>query len=543
MGFDTKNHEPVVAPGGLEAARTTEGEVEIQNWKVTRSFKTKADIKKRTLTVAGDDSDEAAYTRLVEQARVRFQAPLDRTEKWKIPPEVSEMTGRVRARAIVDKMDPEMEKPRAFSRGTLSIDPELIDFTLGRMHPEEWPQLYAACDHPEDRETVLCKVASKFYEASEKAEERGAPAHVLAVRDSALLAYREIDILKRLEQAVRENDPSDVRGMRLPARKPANWFDHYSGRVKGRGTAASEVSASAQILSCRKEAEESREMVKREGRFERSTESAAADAAERAKARSSMMASAEERDAAEKAREAAAGIGPAMDRSKRRGTISAPLKWAPEKMIYNTRPAMMIARKHRRADLGPRILRPMKIETDPEARAFGRRLPATGAVIVVDCSGSMGIRDDQLREAMIAAPSSTVFGYSGTGYSRPNACLLAEGNRIRDPAREFNFDGSNSCDLSAILWAIDNRRGRPVIWVSDFGVSGINSKDPSCGDQFDHDHTELVKLVVKANSDILGRCHSVKDMLDLVEKWRTGAFIFPRDHVVGVDTRPVGSFA
>ena len=114
------------------------------------------------------------------------------------------------------------------------------------------------------------------------------------------------------------------------------------------------------------------------------------------------------------------------------------------------------------------------------------------------------------------------------------------------------FDGSISCDLSAIMWALENRRTRPVVWVSDFGVSGVH-RDGS-PDAFSSAHTRQIEEVYMANAAHMCRVNHVTDervhsdewsLLGLLTEWKNGRHFLPADRhgVVRVDDRLIGGIA
>jgi hypothetical protein len=114
--------------------------------------------------------------------------------------------------------------------------------------------------------------------------------------------------------------------------------------------------------------------------------------------------------------------------------------------------------------------------TDPERRIFTRKTRALGAVIVVDCSGSMAWNDADLAEVIDLTAGATVLCYS-TGYTadhdNPNAWIVAKNNaRVRHLPE---FPGGNGCDGPALAYAVRVLRqgsAHPVVWVSDQRVTG-----------------------------------------------------------------------
>ena len=118
-----------------------------------------------------------------------------------------------------------------------------------------------------------------------------------------------------------------------------------------------------------------------------------------------------------------------------------------------------------------------RIVTDPERRIFSRKTRALGGVVVIDCSGSMRLSEDDLDRLLKASSGATVLCYSG-GYNhptKPNVWVVARKGRMMRKLPEF--PGDNAVDGPAIVYASTLREngGQPLIWVSDGYVTGINT--------------------------------------------------------------------
>ena len=111
-------------------------------------------------------------------------------------------------------------------------------------------------------------------------------------------------------------------------------------------------------------------------------------------------------------------------------------------------------------------------DTDPEQRVFARKTRAIGGVVVVDCSGSMSLDDNDLRMIMDAACGATVICYSGGGgVGEPNIWLVA--SRGRRTSTLPYFPGNNSVDGPALEVGMSMRRhNEPVVWITDTHVTG-----------------------------------------------------------------------
>lgn len=120
-----------------------------------------------------------------------------------------------------------------------------------------------------------------------------------------------------------------------------------------------------------------------------------------------------------------------------------------------------------------------RLVTDPFRRIFVRKTRSLGGVVVFDCSGSMGLSDEQIKQVLRSSAGCSIVCYSDHGEEDRdkkygNIHLVARnGRQMRGLP---NFGGGNGVDLPALRYGYDNLRlnGRsPVIWVSDGQVTGI----------------------------------------------------------------------
>ena len=117
--------------------------------------------------------------------------------------------------------------------------------------------------------------------------------------------------------------------------------------------------------------------------------------------------------------------------------------------------------------------------TDPERRIFTRKTRSLGAVVVIDCSGSMSLTEQDLAVLMKSSAGATVVTYS-TGdradTEHPNCWIVArKGRQVR---RLPDYPGGNGCDAPALAYGVSLRSNssQPVIWVSDGMVTGIGDE-------------------------------------------------------------------
>ena len=155
-------------------------------------------------------------------------------------------------------------------------------------------------------------------------------------------------------------------------------------------------------------------------------------------------------------------------------------RWYP---LYVSKPELPLAhtgklgRKVIYTDTGRAIKNIGRLFSDPEERIFTRKTRALGAVVVIDCSGSMSLDESDIDEMIKVSAGATVLCYSSDSrpsHDNPNAYVVArKGRRIR---KLPYFHGGNGCDAPALMYGIKVLREssrQPVIWISDEMVTGI----------------------------------------------------------------------
>jgi len=155
-------------------------------------------------------------------------------------------------------------------------------------------------------------------------------------------------------------------------------------------------------------------------------------------------------------------------------------RWYP---LYVSKPELPLAhtgklgRKVIYTDTGRAIKNIGRLFSDPEERIFTRKTRALGAVVVIDCSGSMSLDESDIDEMIKVSAGATVLCYSSDSrpsHDNPNAYVVArKGRRIR---KLPHFHGGNGCDAPALMYGIKVLREssrQPVIWISDEMVTGI----------------------------------------------------------------------
>ena len=112
-----------------------------------------------------------------------------------------------------------------------------------------------------------------------------------------------------------------------------------------------------------------------------------------------------------------------------------------------------------------------------DRKVFTRRTTVAGGSLMIDCSGSMGLYKEDIREIVELLPASNVAGY--VGYNRKingydgQIQIIAQNGRISNEAlEELTNWGANSVDLEGLRWLAE--QPEPRIWVSDQMVFGVD---------------------------------------------------------------------
>lgn len=154
-------------------------------------------------------------------------------------------------------------------------------------------------------------------------------------------------------------------------------------------------------------------------------------------------------------------------------------RWYP---LYVSKPELPLAhtgklgRRVMYTDTGRAIKNIGRLFSDPEERIFTRKTRALGAVVVIDCSGSMSLSEKDIDDMISVSAGATVLCYSSDSrpsHDNPNAYIVArKGRRVR---KLPYFHGGNGVDAPALMYGIKVLREssrQPVIWISDEMVTG-----------------------------------------------------------------------
>ena len=106
-----------------------------------------------------------------------------------------------------------------------------------------------------------------------------------------------------------------------------------------------------------------------------------------------------------------------------------------------------------------------------DKKVFARRTKLPGGTVVIDCSGSMGFSHQDVETIVEHAPGCVVACYSGNGTQGVLRILAKDGSRVADEYCGSPFGNGNIVDFPALKWAY--RQNHPRIWVTDYGVTGV----------------------------------------------------------------------
>lgn len=112
-----------------------------------------------------------------------------------------------------------------------------------------------------------------------------------------------------------------------------------------------------------------------------------------------------------------------------------------------------------------------------DKKVFTTKRSVLGGSLLIDCSGSMGFTESDVREIIDVLPASHIAGYVGYGQKIDGydgvLKIIAEDGRIdTNSFNKLGEYGYNSIDLESLQWLA--QQPEPRIWVSDQQVVGVN---------------------------------------------------------------------
>lgn len=160
-------------------------------------------------------------------------------------------------------------------------------------------------------------------------------------------------------------------------------------------------------------------------------------------------------------------------RGVRPGSYDPEAEWLPMRVLWLPMPrqARSLSRTRRPSDFG--VFRaPHRMPPVGDGLVFSiRKRVLPGGGILIDDSGSMGLKPESIVRLVEAAPLSLVAKYSADEKCGTVAVLAARGRLAMPSAIMQDFGGGNGIDGPALQWLVKNARP-PYIWISDTYVTG-----------------------------------------------------------------------
>lgn len=126
--------------------------------------------------------------------------------------------------------------------------------------------------------------------------------------------------------------------------------------------------------------------------------------------------------------------------------------------------------KHQKLEIGMHLREPHRYITDGLCFTEKTKKPYSGTVLI-DCSGSMNIDLEILKEVVEKSAGITLAAYSGE-YDKGTLWILSKGRQICTELPIFKQ--GNVIDYPALLWMLEQRK--PYFWVCDGCVTGIDDR-------------------------------------------------------------------
>jgi hypothetical protein len=139
-----------------------------------------------------------------------------------------------------------------------------------------------------------------------------------------------------------------------------------------------------------------------------------------------------------------------------------------------------------------------------DRKVFTRKTTVAGGSMMIDCSGSMGLYKEDIREIVELLPASNVAGYVGynrkiNGYDGQIQIIAQNGRISNDALESLSNHGANSVDLDGLRWLAE--QPEPRIWVSDQMVFGVD-EDTGRNDYLDNEKRDEIARFMRKNNII-----------------------------------------
>jgi hypothetical protein len=168
-------------------------------------------------------------------------------------------------------------------------------------------------------------------------------------------------------------------------------------------------------------------------------------------------------------------------------------------------PKLEKLRRHSVSDEGTEFRHIERFVTDQKVFRRKRKKREGGGSVLVDCSGSMSLCDDDIEKIIAGAPEATLIAvYSGDGRKGEVRIVVANGKRTMDVSP---FGYANCVDIPALEWLAC--QPEPRAWLSDGYVTGID-------DRRSHRLNQAAGTICRDNG--IKRCPGVKAVVEVLRR-------------------------
>lgn len=109
-----------------------------------------------------------------------------------------------------------------------------------------------------------------------------------------------------------------------------------------------------------------------------------------------------------------------------------------------------------------------------DGRVFQRIRRGRGGTVLIDCSGSMSLSQEDIRKILEHSPGASVAVYSGNTRDGVLRVLAASGRQVEKEWVNAPAGGANVIDGPALQWL--SKQQKPRIWISDGQVTGVHDR-------------------------------------------------------------------
>lgn len=137
-----------------------------------------------------------------------------------------------------------------------------------------------------------------------------------------------------------------------------------------------------------------------------------------------------------------------------------------------------------------------------DKKVFTNKSTVAGGSMMIDCSGSMGFTEQDIREIIDDLPAANIAGYVGynqkiDGYDGMIKIIAKDGRCDFNAIDDLQNYGANSVDLDGLKWLAE--QPEPRIWISDQQVIGVNEETGSNANLNQAKRNEISRFMKRHN--------------------------------------------